>query len=507
MKVIKGSTIRKNGSMMKSSSTRNISSSQNTRYPPLKQKSPEDDYIASLQKQVYFLELEMKLMKDRELETKNKVGGYEVLFRDGVPLNEHFLALKTKYTNEKEHFETIITNYNNTISKTEQENKILQSQIEQTNKSYYELIENISASSALNQSHLFDINGRLFNEINSITSFTADKELNEKGLYRFTSENVHHDRTIEKNILFKESLDDKNAKIKQYSKEKFSEINMLTERSILEYDVLELKLLTNARLKQLEKENEDLISTLNHLQRDFHLNQAKISELENAHTLNKKYLLQEELLRDVHLKENIKLTNVLDNLSTLNEDKLKEKVKESEEKQKLLIKNQISNGEIRMRMLLDTFKQEEEKARDLLEEKNILGTKISSINEDNINQTDVNCNTKQEIIDVKTTINHLDVIIEDNTNQLEGLTIENDQLKGINEKYEKDIKELRIRIDEIQQKIELNSMLKDIDVNELKMLTQNNAMVNNSINSLISKWDIVHARLEEIEAKDTKLKQ
>lgn len=57
-----------------------------------------------------------------------------------------------------------------------------------------------------------------------------------------------------------------------------------------------------------------------------------------------------------------------------------------------------------------------------------------------------------------------------------------------NEKYEKDIKDLRVKIDEIQQKIELNSMLKDIDIGELKMLTQNNAIVNNSINTLITKW-------------------
>ena len=44
-------------------------------------------------------------------------------------------------------------------------------------------------------------------------------------------------------------------------------------------------------------------------------------------------------------------------------------------------------------------------------------------------------------------------------------------------------------------------MLKDIDIGELKMLTQNNAIVNNSINTLISKWDKVHAKLSEIEQK------
>jgi hypothetical protein len=35
----------------------------------------------------------------------------EILFRDGVPLNEHFLALKTKYQNEKAEFDKIIYVY------------------------------------------------------------------------------------------------------------------------------------------------------------------------------------------------------------------------------------------------------------------------------------------------------------------------------------------------------------------------------------------------------------
>jgi len=39
-------------------------------------KGAEEEYIENLQKQVYYLELEMKLMKDREIDTKNKVGGY-----------------------------------------------------------------------------------------------------------------------------------------------------------------------------------------------------------------------------------------------------------------------------------------------------------------------------------------------------------------------------------------------------------------------------------------------
>ena len=157
------------GSMSNSGKLRTGNLSKSSRYPPLTQKSKEDDYIASLQKQVYYLELEMKLMKDREIDTKNKVGGYEVLFRDGVPLNENFLALKTKYKNERDNFENMIRNLDNTITRTDEENQNLQMQIEQTNKNYYDIIQKINNYSDDYTNKLFDINGKLFNEVNTLS--------------------------------------------------------------------------------------------------------------------------------------------------------------------------------------------------------------------------------------------------------------------------------------------------------------------------------------------------
>lgn len=58
-------------------------------------------YIDNLQKQIATMELQIKQLKDREIDQKNKASGYETLLRDGIPLNEHFLALKNKYNNEK----------------------------------------------------------------------------------------------------------------------------------------------------------------------------------------------------------------------------------------------------------------------------------------------------------------------------------------------------------------------------------------------------------------------
>ena len=60
-----------------------------------------EEYILNLQRQIVVMEHEIKLLKDREVDQKNKASGYETLLRDGIPLNEHFLALKNKYNNEK----------------------------------------------------------------------------------------------------------------------------------------------------------------------------------------------------------------------------------------------------------------------------------------------------------------------------------------------------------------------------------------------------------------------
>ncbi len=72
-------------------------------------KNLEEEYILNLQKQIMLMETEIKLLKDREVDQKNKASGYETLLRDGIPLNEHFLALKNKYNNEKDELNKFVS--------------------------------------------------------------------------------------------------------------------------------------------------------------------------------------------------------------------------------------------------------------------------------------------------------------------------------------------------------------------------------------------------------------
>ena len=451
------------------------------RYPPLTQKSKEDDYIASLQKQVYYLELEMKLMKDRELDTKNKVGGYEVLFRDGVPLNENFLALKTKYKNERDQFEKMILDLNNNIDNTKKENENLNNQIEQTNKNYFDLLEKLNQTEAgLNQA-IFDTKQKLYTTQNSLIHLKGDNDSLNKNLYRFEQENIQHNRIIEKNQMFYEDPTEKNEKTKKEADEKWSDVNRVTEKTLLELDSLEKKYAGNRKLKMIEQENLDLLQQITKLQQSCNTAQTKINELTNAQNINKKFLFEEEKERDKYLEENNRLNEEMDDLSKMNEERMKEAIKDYEDKQKVILKNQSNNAEKKMELLLTKYKDAEANARALLEQKNKLLQDLAlldaNIKEFNIQNSEI----KNEIVETKTNINQTDDFLNSNKDILNELIQENERLKAENEELEQNIKKTRIDIDEIQQKIELNAMLKDIDVNELKVLSQNNAIVNNNI--------------------------
>ena len=471
------------------------------RYPPLTQKSKEDDYIASLQKQVYYLELEMKLMKDRELDTKNKVGGYEVLFRDGVPLNENFLALKTKYKNERDQFEKMILDLNTNIDNTKKENENLNNQIEQTNKNYFDLLERLNQTEASLNQAIFDTKQKLYTTENSLIHLKGDNDSLNKNLYRFEQENIQHNRIIEKNQMFYEDPREKNEKTKKEADEKWSDVNRVTEKTLLELDSLEKKYAGNRKLKMIEQENLDLLQQITKLQQSCNTAQTKINELTNAQNINKKFLFEEEKERDKYLEENNRLNEEMDNLSKMNDERMKEAIKEYEDKQKVILKNQSNNAEKKMELLLTKYKDAEANARALLEQKNKLLQDLAlldaNIKEFNIQNSEI----KNEIVETKTNINQTDDFLNSNKDILNELIQENERLKAENEELEQNIKKTRIDIDEIQQKIELNAMLKDIDVNELKVLSQNNAIVNNNINNLLTKWDKVHSKLVDIEKK------
>ena len=191
----------------------------------------------------------------------------------------------------------------------------------------------------------------------------------------------------------------------------------------------------------------------------------------------------------------------MDDLSKMNDERMKQAIKDYEDKQKVILKNQSNNAEKKMELLLTKYKDAEANARALLEEKNKLLQELALLDANIKEEEIVFSEVKNEVVETKTNINQTEDFLNNNKDILVQLIGENEKLRQENDELEQNIKKTRIDIEEIQQKIELNAMLKDIDVNELKVLSQNNAIVNNNINNLLSKWDKFHSKLVDIEKK------
>lgn len=477
-----------------------LGSSLSNEIPLNQKKTMEDDYISNLQKQIYYLELETKLMKDREIETKNKVGGYEILFRDGVPLNEHFLALKTKYTKEKDEFDNIIMNLENKIIETENENKYFENEI-MNSQNNYDTLNKRKVDSDLNYDlKINDLKKKIINEKNLITYYKEENDKLSKELFALNSANGHLSRTIEKNNLFKENDDEKKDIEKKKKDDKFIQTNKLVERSLIEEQTLKRKYEKSSHVKLIEEENTQLITNINKLDREFHMCQAKITELENTRELNLKYLKDEAVNKQIHERENQRLNQDLESLGKLNEENLRLKVKENEQNQLVLVDNKIRNAEIRMNSLLNLFKSVEKNARDLLDEKNELSQELARLIEEETNFEGRETSLNSDILNIKNETDELDLFTKEKIDNNLKLEEENKKYELDNQRLEEEIRINKINIEELKQKAQLNEMLRDVDINELKSLTQNNSLVNQSINQIMSKWDKVYAKLNEIES-------
>lgn len=98
-----------------------------------------DDIILNLHKQIATMETQIKMLKDQEVDQKNQASGYETLLRDGIPLNEHFLALKNKFNNEQKELRTRVETAQDQIERDEASNENKRHRIDVMNNNLKEI--------------------------------------------------------------------------------------------------------------------------------------------------------------------------------------------------------------------------------------------------------------------------------------------------------------------------------------------------------------------------------
>jgi len=173
------------------------------------------------------------------------------------------MALKTKYTGEKEQFEKVISDLSQTVKKIERENAFLNQEIENTNKNYYDLEEKYSRTKEFFKEKMLELTEKIFNENNTKEFDLFDKDEYAKFLLKLSGENLHYNRTIEKDKLFKENKEEKYKIAKDKAIEKLNELDKLVVKTLIEEEILMEKYETKQKQKQIEQENSEMIFHIN----------------------------------------------------------------------------------------------------------------------------------------------------------------------------------------------------------------------------------------------------
>ena len=138
---------------------------------------------------------------------------------------------------------------------------------------------------------------------------------------------------------------------------------------------------------------------------------------------------------------------------------------------------------------MERLKVEETKAKDMLDEKIKL---TQQLNQDSVDLNEMkawSAKNREEIIKLQIRLSQLIASEERMQEELKKFKKENDDYIKENAKLEDENNKLQKEIHLTIQKIDVNSLLKEIDIEDMRLIAQNNKQMNSALNNLIGKWE------------------
>jgi uncharacterized coiled-coil protein SlyX len=148
------------------------------------------------------MEQELKLLKEREIEQNKHAAGYEVLLKDGIPVNEHFIALKNKYNVEKDSWEKKLTNQDEDNKAEIKNNKERTHRIEILNHEFEVISDRYNYFKKETTARIEDLEGKIFFETNTIADLKQRRDEIHSKLIELETENAQLERLIARNKMF-----------------------------------------------------------------------------------------------------------------------------------------------------------------------------------------------------------------------------------------------------------------------------------------------------------------
>jgi hypothetical protein len=449
-------------------------------------KKVENDFIDNLKKQIYFMEMELKLMKEREREIA-KSGGFTQLFNDEKDPSIHIQQLKVKYANMRKKMEDEILLLNDKKREIIGINVALKAKLNSVQKFEQDVYNKLKELEREKKTILNEKNSQFFEKDNERTNLEADNKLSNTNLNQTLKENEDLKYKIETDEkIGKMSQEDFNEKVKLVEdliEIKGKELNDCRD----EIKVIIEKAESVPNYKEEQENNEKYKKEIEELkEKNLKLQtEAESAEMVNNYLIKKKNDVIAE--RKKYIDLNIELKHEIEAKTTLNNNRIQKKVREANSEEIQEITAKLEETKQKVNDLEDKIKKEIEKVHNFTKEIIKVNIKLNHRKEIEENLQKNIAKEKEELEQNKKTYEVCEEESDTLKDKIGKEKTDNELLKNRNKLLHEENSAITSKFDFIKDNYDYTTNLKRISMDDLKNLAQSNTLVNATIDNFVDK--------------------
>ena len=446
----------------------------------------ESDFIENLKKQIYCMEMELKLMKEREREIA-KSGGFTQLFNDDKDPSTHIQQLKVKYANMRKKMEDQILILNDKKREIIGENVSLKAKLASLQKLEQEVYNKLKDLENKKNNELNEKNNDFYQRDNERVDIEANNRLQNTKLNQTLNENENLKYNIETGDkigkMTQDDFDNDIKLIEDLVEIKGQELSECREK----IKVLTEKAESVPNYKEEQENNEKFKSQIEELKEQcLKLNtDAECAEIVNNYLIKKKNDVVNE--RKKYIDLNVELKHEIDAKKTLNDNRIQKKVREANSEEIQEIKNKLEETLQKVSDLENKIQKELQKVHNFTKEiiKTNIQLKHRQEDEDEIQKSIAK--HKEELDELKKTYETLENESETLKDKIGKEKTDYNLLKNRNKLLQEENAAVTSKYDFITKNYDFTTNHKKISMEDLKNLAQSNSLVNNTIDTFVDK--------------------
>lgn len=276
---------------------------------------------------------------------------------------------------------------------------------------------------------------------------------------------------------------DQNAELIESLSKEIADMSWLKdkeERRLSDKQILaKQKAITTALTTESEQVNNDLL-----------IAESRIKDLERQQKNSNEQILDILTEKRKVDKENLEMEHRLQGRGVTEADQKRLQF-EAEREQITRLKTGLEYKNEQAQMMLEQLKQEEDLARNMLDAKINAEQEMELLSEEAAIVENKRAHNREELLRLQIKYSQLQSQKEKQKTELAKLTSSNETLGAQNADLAKKNQKLDSDIQSLIQRIDLNTLLKEVDVEELKLLAVNNEHMNMAFMNMINRWDVI----------------